>query len=254
MAFYETRCIRCGACVKTCLKDLQKVTAEEHQILWDECDHCGKCAVVCPSRALEMIGEWMTIEQIVNAVKRDILYYENSGGGVTFSGGEPTLQPQFLKNCLKRCKNEGVHTALDTCGFVQWSILEEMLPLIDLFLFDIKHMDSDTHKHLTGVRNDLILENLTQIDQYNKSIWIRIPLIPGCNDSMDNLRNTAVFVKKLRNVGKISLLPFNSAAGAKYPCIGQHYGLEGVNLYSNDNENEFLDPFLSLDVEVTLGR
>ena len=254
LTFYESRCIRCGACMEACPKALHKVNAEERQILWNECDHCGTCAAVCPSRALEMAGEWMTAEQVVDAVKRDIVYYNHSQGGVTFSGGEPTLQPEFLRICLKRCKAQGIHTALDTCGFVKWSILEELLPFIDLFLFDIKHMDKKTHRQLTGVTNNLILENLAKIDRHRKSIWIRIPLIPGQNDSEENLRNIAGFVKKLQGVEKVSLLHYNVAAGAKYPSIGQHYDLEHVCAYDKDKENKFINFFSSLNVNVEVGR
>ena len=254
LTFYENRCIRCGACLEACSKTLHRVNAEERQILWDDCDHCGKCAEVCPSNALEMAGDWMTVEQVLDAVNRDIVYYNHSQGGVTFSGGEPTLQPDFLKVCLKKCKAQGIHTAVDTCGFVKWSVLEELLPHIDLFLFDIKHMDNETHRQLTGVTNNLILENLSKIDRHGKSIWIRIPLIPDQNDSEKNLRAIAHFVQKLRGVEKVSLLNYSVAAGAKYPSIGQQYPLGHVNPHDKDKENKFLDFFSSLSVNVEVGR
>jgi pyruvate formate lyase activating enzyme len=124
-----------------------------------------------------------------------------------------------------------------------------MLPNIDLFLFDVKHMDSEIHRQLAGAENDLILENLTRINHHEKSIWIRIPLIPGYNDSMENLRNIADFAKRLQSVEKISLLPYNTAAGARYHCIGQHYGLENLSPHSKHEEAEFLELFSSVGAE-----
>jgi len=186
-------------------------------------------------------------------VRRDSVYYENSGGGVTFSGGEPTAQPRFLAACAQQCREEGIHTALDTCGFVEWTVLERILPHIDLFLFDLKHMDSQKHERLTGVNNDLILENLQRIDQRAKPIWIRIPLIPGYNDSKENLGGIAKMARHLTAVKKISILPYNSAAGAKYRLIGRDYGLEGLD-YSKEREQDILRIFATTKIEVEIER
>ena len=146
--------------MRVCPQDAQIVSATERYVLWDKCDDCGKCAEICPSKASEMVGDWLTVEKVIDIVLRDISYYKNSGGGVTFSGGEPTMQPRFLLACLKKCKEIGIHTALDTCGLVKWPIFDEILPYVDLLLYDIKDMDSEKHKQLTGVGNELILENL----------------------------------------------------------------------------------------------
>jgi pyruvate formate lyase activating enzyme len=223
------------------------------RILWEKCDHCGQCVPVCPTRALEMVGDWLTVDQVMDVVRRDSVYYDNSGGGVTFSGGEPTAQPRFLDACAQRCRKEGIHTALDTCGCVEWNVLEGILRHIDLVLFDLKHMDSQTHERLTGVNNDLILENLRRIDQRAKPIWIRIPLIPGHNDSKDNLGAIAELARHLTAVKKISILPYNSAAGAKYRLIGRGYGLEGLE-YSKDREQDILRIFAATEKEVEIGR
>ena len=195
----------------------------------------------------------MTVDQLMDVVRRDSVYYENSGGGVTFSGGEPTAQPRFLSACAKQCMEEGIHTALDTCGSVEWTVLEKILTNIDLFLFDLKHMDSRNHERLTGVNNDLILENLKRIDQRAKPIWIRIPLIPGHNDSKENLGRIAEMARRLTAVKKISILPYNSAAGAKYRLIGRDYGLEGLD-YSNGREPEILRIFSFTNIKVEIGR
>ena len=253
LAFYSNRCIGCGACVEACPQNARIVSATERCLLWEKCDDCGKCAEACPSKALEMVGEWLTVEQVMDVIKRDLVYYRNSGGGVTFSGGEPLAQPRFLVPCLKRCKEIGIHTALDTSGFVKWSILERMLPYIDLFLYDVKHMDSGKHKQLTETGNELILENLRRISQQRKPIWVRIPLIPGCNDSEENLRRIAEFVRPLKSVEKVSLLPYNTAAGAKYQSIGINYELEQALPYPKERLTTFVEFFSRLGVRAVLS-
>ena len=229
------------------------ISGEARHILWEKCDHCGQCVQVCPTRALEMVGEWLTVDQVMDVVRRDSVYYKNSGGGVTFSGGEPTAQPRFLAACAQQCREEGIHTALDTCGFVEWTVLEAVLPHSDLFLFDLKHMDSQEHERFTGVNSDLILENLQRIDQRAKPIWIRIPLITGYNDSKENLSRIAEMARRLQAVKKISILPYNSAAGAKYRLIGRDYGLGGLE-YSKDREREILQIFAATAKEVEIDR
>lgn len=273
LVFYQNRCILCGACSEACPHEAQtqeaqtqraqtqgaasrgaeSTSSEERRILWDRCEHCGRCVEVCPSRALQMAGEWMTVDQIMDVVRRDGVYYRNSGGGVTFSGGEPTAQPRFLEACAKRCRDEGFHTALDTCGYVDWPVLEKILPHIDLFLFDLKHADGQKHEHLTGVNNDVIHNNLRRIDESAKPIWIRIPLIPGCNDSEENLQRIAEMVRPLKAVKKVSILPYNSAAGAHYGMIGRVYDLEEVHQLEGRG-SEIMKIFSATNKEVELGR
>ena len=254
LLFISQRCIGCGACVEACPQNAQIVSPSERRVLWEQCDNCGKCVEVCPSKALQMAGEWLTVEQVMNVVEKDMVYYRNSGGGVTFSGGEPTMQPKFLLACLKRCKDAGIHTAIDTCGFVKWSVLEEMLPYIDLFLFDLKHMDSGKHKQATGVGNELILENLKGISQQGKPIWVRIPLIPGYNDSEENLRRVVELVRPLETVETVSLLSYNKLAGAKYQFIGKKYELEHLVPHSKDGEKALIKMLSGLGIKAELGR
>jgi len=253
LLFHSNKCIGCGTCVGACPQDAQIVSPSERRVLWERCDNCGKCAEVCSSRALEMAGEWLTVEQVMNVVERDSVYYRNSGGGVTFSGGEPTMQPKFLLACLKRCKDAGIHTAVDTCGFVKWSVFVELLPYIDLFLYDLKHMDSKKHQQFTGVGNELILENLKRISQQGKPIWVRIPLIPGYNDCEENLRGVAEFVRPLETVEKVSLLPYNILTGAKYQFIGKKYKLEHLVPHSKERAMAFVEIFSRLGIKAELG-
>ena len=250
IAFYENRCQRCGACVKVCPEEAQVVTKAERTVLWDKCNYCGECVKVCPSGAMDMIGNNMTAREITDVVKRDMVYYRNSGGGVTFSGGEPTAQPGFLAECLKSCHEIGIHTAVETCGLVEWPILDKMLPLIDLFLYDLKLMDDEKHKRFTGVGNELILKNLKRIDERVKDIWIRIPLIMGYNDSDENISQTAEFARTLKNLAAVSLLPYNTAAGANYLSIGRKYELESLGLYDKDRVEELANMFLRYGIQV----
>ncbi len=253
LLFRRNRCIACGACVEACPRDAQVVSATERRVLWERCDDCGDCVPGCPSTALEMAGKWLSVEQVMEVVERDLVYYRNSGGGVTFCGGEPTMQHQFLLACLKSCRDAGIHTALDTCGHVKWPVLEEMLPFVDLFLYDIKHMDSARHKELTGVGNELIFENLRAISQRRKPVWIRIPLIPDCNASEDHLRSVAEFVAPLEAVEKITLLPYNVVTGARYQSIGEKYQLEQIVPHSKDEEKALAKMMSSLGKKAEVG-
>ena len=254
LTFIENRCIGCGTCVGSCPQDAQVVSPTERHVLWERCNDCGDCVAVCPSGALDMAGKSMSVEQVMAVVGKDLVYYRNSGGGVTFSGGEATMQPEFLLACLKACKSAGIDTALDTCGQAKWSILEEMLPYVDLFLYDIKHMDSVRHKELTGVGNELILQNLGRIVRRGKPIWVRIPLIPGYNDSEDNLRKVAALVAPMGTVEKISLLPYNVVSGAKYPSIGEKYQLGQVVPHSKDEEKALAKMLSCNGKKAELGR
>jgi pyruvate formate lyase activating enzyme len=254
LLFQANRCIRCGACVEACPQEAQIASPTDRRVLWERCNDCGKCVPICPSGAVKTAGTWMSVDQVMEVVEKDLVYYRNSGGGVTFCGGEATLQHEFLSACLKACKHAGIDTALDTCGQAKWSVLEEILPDVDLFLYDIKHMDSARHKALTGVGNELILQNLARIGRRGKPIWVRIPLIPGYNDSEENLRRVAEFALPMDTVEKISLLPYNVVSGAKYQSIGEKYQLEQVVAHSKDEEKALAKMLSRHGKKAELGR
>lgn len=241
-------------CAKVCPQNAQIASAPERVVLWGKCDHCGKCAEICPSKALEIVGEWRTDDEVMNVVERDWVFYRNSGGGVTFSGGEPAAQPEFLASCLKRSKERGIHTALDTSGIAPWSFFENILPNVDLFLYDVKHADGRKHKEFTGADNELILENLKKLGQQGKPIWVRIPLIAGYNDSEENLLRIAKFVRPLKAVEKVSLLPYNVAAGARYEFIGKTYALEHLLSVPEERAMVFVEIFSRLGIKAEVGR
>ena len=254
LTFHINRCVGCGACMDACPKDAQVVSESGRSVLWETCEDCGTCVDVCPSKALEIAGEWMTVEAVLDVVQRDSVYYQNSGGGVTFSGGEAAMQAGFLLSCLRGCRDAGIHTVLDTSGFMKASVLEQLLPYVDLFLFDLKQIDGEKHKQYTGVDNSRILENLRSVDRAGTPVWIRIPIIPGYTDSDKNLKQVADLAGTLNNVEKISLLPYNAAAGAKYISIGKTYTLDHLDPSPEEEVDSLAKQFTSLHTIIETGR
>ena len=180
-----------------------------------------------------MCGRRVTAAEVVEEVSRDIAFYRRSGGGVTVSGGEPAAQPAFVRAILWGARARAIHTALDTSGFASWTVFHSFLPHVDLFLFDLKHMDSREHRRLTGVPNEPILRNLGRLAAAGARIQIRVPLIPGLNDAAENIGATAAF-GCAAGVKSIALLPYNKAAGSKYRWLGRHYPLEHLETQSED--------------------
>ena len=170
----------------------------------------------------------MSVEEVFRQIRQDMIFFRTSSGGVTLSGGEPLLQPTFVRALLRKCKEKGVHTAVDTCGFVGWDVFKDILPYVDLFLYDLKHMNREKHREFTGEPNDLILQNLKKVSAAKKRIYLRIPLIPRYNDTEENIAAVFDYAKRL-NVTCIDVLPYNRLAGTKYAWMGKRYVLEGTN-------------------------
>jgi pyruvate formate lyase activating enzyme len=228
------RCIgveKCGKCLNACPSKAislgkcvtNATTHEEIQHIHIDrsiCNNCGECARACLYKSLYLCGEDYTVDQIVDRVSKDIPFYEQSGGGVTVSGGEPLSQPEFTRQFLHCLKERGIHTALDTTGFAPFHVIESVLPHTDLFMFDLKHMDSNQHKIATGVPNEMIIENAKKIAQAGASLQIRIPIIPHFNDSEENIRKTGEFCESLgQAVRLIQLLPYHNLGVMKYQRI-----------------------------------
>ena len=214
MMILANRCIHCGRCVEVCPSGLA-TEAGLAEVEGRQCTVCGTCAETCPAAARQLAGRSMTAGEVLAEVLRDRIFYDDSGGGVTFSGGEPLMQPRFLRAALAACREEGVHTAVDTCGFCRRGELLATAPLADLFLFDLKVMDEERHRQLTGVSNRPILQNLEALARAHDRIWIRIPVIAGLNDDRDNMAATARFVAALPGVRRVSLLPYHSTGEPK---------------------------------------
>ena len=214
------RCIACRACVEACPYDLPSGIAGGWAGTKDRCEACGLCAEACPTGARRMAGRLMTVGQLVDEVTRDRVFYDRSRGGVTFSGGEPLSQADFVLACLRDLKERGVHTAVDSCGLVDRDALLEAAALADLFLFDIKHADEAAHVEWAGAPNDRILANLEALARVHDAIWVRVPVIPGVNDDAANLRRTAALAASLPGVQRVSLLPYHELGEDKRERVG----------------------------------
>jgi len=251
MIFYPFKCIGCGRCVQVCPTGAaQKKDISDAKEL---CENCGNCVKVCPSIARQMMGKYMGVEEVLEEVKKDTRFYRRSGGGITITGGEPLRQDDFVANLLKRCKQIGIHTAIETCGYSRAESLEKVLKYVDLVLFDLKHMDSRRHKELTGVGNELILQNATIIAKTGKKIVFRVPVIPGYNDDEKNIKEIAAFVSGLNNAGEVHLIPYHRLGESKYTSLGRKYPLTHVKTLDKDClqvQNKIIEEY---NLKVQLG-
>jgi pyruvate formate lyase activating enzyme len=216
--FDSEQCKGCGTCVQACPEGAIELYDGRSWTNRKLCMGAGKCAEVCPHEARNVMGRYVTSEEIFKQVAGDAIFYQRSGGGVTLSGGDPLAQPRFAKSLLKLCKDASIHTALDTCGYAPWDTVRQVLDYVDLVLYDFKHMDPVEHEKCTGVSNDLILDNARKIHhELSIPILARVPIIPGYNDSVENIEATARFIAtELGNSIKVHLLPYHRLGETKY--------------------------------------
>lgn len=232
--YFDTQCTGCHRCLEACPNGAT-LLGSNGKIVIDRrlCKACGVCADACLSGARVISGSLMTIDEVVNVVEKDSLFYRNSDGGVTFSGGEPLYQPAFLLELLKKCQRKGFHTCLDTCAYIQWEVLEEALDYVDLVLFDVKHMDPEKHREVTGVDNHLILDNLKRMAKMGKEIIVRIPLLPDINDSAENINALGNFTSQL-SLKRVDLLPYHKLGVKKYERLGMEYKLKELRSFKRE--------------------
>jgi pyruvate formate lyase activating enzyme len=224
MVFWSERCIHCDACLSICPESALEVDAKgNRRWLLEQCTLCGRCTEVCYAGALEQIGRRATVGEVLAEVEADRRFYEQSGGGVTLSGGEPLGQPSFSRGLLQAIHERGIHTAIETSGYGAWSVWLELLPHLDLILYDLKELDPERHQMMTGVSNRLILDNLRQLADTGKKVIVRRPVIPGYNDSPESIHALARFVSSLQTIEEIDLLPYHRFGRAKYDRLGKEY-------------------------------
>jgi pyruvate formate lyase activating enzyme len=223
LLFAEEKCAGCGKCVQVCPERAIRMQGKASQTDRGICKNTGLCVEVCPNEARAVIGHRATAEEVFKEIVADALFYQESGGGVTLGGGEPLAQPEFAVSILKKCRDAGFHTALDTCGHASWTTAREVLRHVNLVLFDFKHMNPEMHKQYTGVSNELILQNAEKIHhQLSIPMRARVTLIPGFNDSPENLEATARFIAdRLSNAIPVHLLPYHRLGEAKREQLGR---------------------------------
>jgi pyruvate formate lyase activating enzyme len=259
--FYSDRCIYCGECLTKCAHGAHSVLDNTHEYNRDLCVSCGDCVSYCYSNALEITGKMITVDDVFNEILKDKDYYFSSGGGVTLSGGEPLIHGEFSKNLLKKCKENSIHTAVETSGNCKWSQIEDILPYTELIMMDLKHFDSVKHKEVTGVPNVLILENAKKLSETNIPIIFRIPVIPSVNDTKEEVADIAKFVSGLINIRntkygkeaspiKLELLQFHKLAGDKYRSLDMENKANKLSSYGKTEIEALKECARNFDIDV----
>jgi len=234
LMYRRDRCVGCGQCLEICPSGATISVEGKLAYLRDKCLVCGECCRVCPAGVRELVAKEMSVSEVMAEIEKDVIFYDESGGGVTFSGGEAIMQPEFLLEILKSCRKREIHTALETCGFVTLDSLKSISDYVNLFLYDIKLMDSKKHQALTGVPNELILSNLRWLTEHHPKVIVRVAIIPGINDDEENLRQIGEFVTSLKHATELHCLSYHTAGVDKYQKLGLKYRLP--DLQSPDSE------------------
>ena len=224
----ESLCISCSLCLASCPYASNGVGSLQQRPAENDCQHCASCAAICPTQARLSLGQEVTSKHILSIVLRDKPFYDQSGGGVTLSGGEPLAQPDFVEELLTKLKKEEVHTCLDTSGYADPKVIKQITPLTDLFLFDFKHSDPIIHQKYCGLTNELILSNLMLLAELKANVIIRIPLIPDINNDEDNLRAMGLILKQINSSWPVQLLPYHRLPESKYFALDRNYALQGL--------------------------
>lgn len=247
--YRSNRCKASQACVDACPRDA--ISWENAPVTdWALCDQCGQCVEVCYAGAREMIGRNVSTDHLMENIRRDIPFYDQSGGGVTFTGGEPMLQMKFLREILLACKKEGIHTTVDTCGYTSWESFLSIQGLVDLFLYDLKLIDNAKHKKYTSVSNRMILNNLYKLSEQNANIIVRIPLIPGVNDDNENLEMSGSFLSSLPCLEAVELMPYHTIGEAKYQALGMDYRMANTPIPAEEQIQRVEELLLSYHLKV----
>lgn len=251
--YLEGRCIRCGACMEIC--DRKAISMVDGRVATDveACILCGNCVEICCTGAREIAGREWTVEEVMEEIERDRSFYDESGGGVTFSGGEPLMQRDFLLSLLQSSVEREIHVALDTCGYASREVIDDIRGYVDLFLYDLKLVDDARHREFTGVSNEQILENLKHLSERGHRIRLRVPVIPGANDDDANIRGIGELAAGLPTLERLDVLPYHRAAVDKHERLNKFYPMSDARPLSDDRMLEIKRIFEEFGYPVKLG-
>jgi pyruvate formate lyase activating enzyme len=247
----KNKCTLCGNCIKICENNAIEIQRNTLITNMDKCIFCGNCTVCCINSSRQIAGREYTLDQVMKEVLKDKVFYKNSKGGVTLSGGEPLIYAEFVEKLLIKLKKENIHTAVDTCGYADYKILERISKYTDLFLYDLKTMDDDKHILYTGVSNALILDNLIKLSRIHKNINLRLPLIEGINADEDNILEILKLIKHT-SIKKINLLPYHDIAMHKYEKLGRAY-FSGMKVPADEKLEKFKEILEKKGYKVKIG-
>jgi len=252
--YNASKCIGAVKCISNCPNEALKMTSEGIETDYNVCNLCGKCAEVCPTKALEMLGSNVSISELMKQIDNEAIFFDQSGGGVTFSGGEPLMHSTYLLEALKECGKRMYHRVVDTTAFAKQETLLEVAENCELFLIDLKLMDSKKHKEFTGIYNDKILSNILELSKTECEIIFRIPLVKGVNTSEENIRETAIFMNSLEgNRNIINLLPYHNIAKNKHIKLGLSTSFTDFEMPSEDEIQKIISIFHNYGIKATVG-
>ena len=253
LLFYGQKCIGCGKCFEVCPVQVHELRGGKHLIHREKCIACGKCADECYAQALVMAGKEVDPDYVINEVIQDKLYYTNSKGGVTLSGGEVLMQMDFAKDICDRLHNEGIEVAIESNMSLPFTEIKELIDKVDLVMMDVKLFDDEEHIKYTGITNKNVLDNLCELNKIGKPVIVRTPLIPGVTDSVENLRNIAKLLEGMDNVICYELLNFNPLGDTKYRSLDKENPFEGEKPFNNSYLEEIKEKIKDINVNVKIG-